>query len=281
VVPTTQPALSRSPPCPVFPLGRILGGTRGQRSIARALGGCASKPASGGSQQIGSGNFAHKGSHRAVLDVIEHSRFSASDFIGREIEEGGQRFFEIRYCDSPLKFRVLSRDHSYESLDYQFVRMSPELPWWGPFKSDDVRKTCDGLATWLEENLSMYVAEWSAPDLWSELQSLVLFEEKGQHQAELESFTDHEKVEIRRAIQQLARQIAEGFTLTSEQAGVVQSRLDYLDAAVDRLNRFDWSGVLLNTFVSIAIALCLNTEQGKQLYEVARAAFSGLIRLLK
>jgi hypothetical protein len=43
----------------------------------------------------------------------------------------------------------------------------------------------------------------------------VLFGEKGQQQQELDSFTEHEKVEIRQAVRQLENQIAEGFTLTS------------------------------------------------------------------
>jgi hypothetical protein len=99
----------------------------------------------------------------ALMAVIEHSRFSKSDFTGREIEEDGRRFFEICYRNSPLKFRVLSDAHRYESLNYQFVRMAPGFPWWGPFVSDDISKTCNGLATWLEENLSMYVNELECP----------------------------------------------------------------------------------------------------------------------
>jgi hypothetical protein len=49
----------------------------------------------------------------ALLAVIEHSQFSASDFTGRETGEDGQRFFEICYRNSPLKFRVLSDAHRY------------------------------------------------------------------------------------------------------------------------------------------------------------------------
>jgi hypothetical protein len=89
-----------------------------------------------------------------LMEVIKHSRFSAPDFTGRETEENGQKFFEICYRDPPLKFRVLEAAHSYESLNCQFVRMAPGFPWWGPFVSDDISKTCDGLAKWLEDNLS-------------------------------------------------------------------------------------------------------------------------------
>jgi hypothetical protein len=216
-----------------------------------------------------------------LWEVIKRSRFSALDFIGREIDENGQGFFEICYGNSPLKFRVLESAHSYESLNDQFVRMAPGFPWWGPFKSDDINKTRDGLATWLEENLAMYVDEQSAPDLWSQLQSLaVLFPGKGQQQEELESFTEREKFEIGRAIRQLERQIAEGFALTSEQTTVVHNRLDYLEKALDRLNRFDWHGLLWGTLLSIMADLALDTKQRNQLYELAVQAFSGLIRML-
>ena len=217
-----------------------------------------------------------------LLEVIEHSRFSASDFIGREAEENGQGFFEICYRDSPLKFRVLSSPDSYESLNYQFVVMAPGFPWWGPFGSNHLSKTCDGLASWLENHLSLYVEEQSAPDLWSQLQSLeVLFAGKWKQQEELESFTEHEKVEIHRSIRQLEQQIAEGFTLTSEQADMVHSRFDYLEAAVNRLNRFDWFGLFLAIFISIMANLTLDTERGKQLYELVRDMFSGMLRLME
>jgi hypothetical protein len=217
-----------------------------------------------------------------LLEVIKRSRFSASDFTSGETEENGQVFFEICYSNSPLKFRVLSRDHSYESLDYQFVRMAPGFPLWGPFKSDNVRETCKGLGNWLEENLSMYVLEQSTPDLWSQLQSLALsFDEEWAQPEELGNFTEHEKVEIRGAIRQLERQIADGFTLTSEQAGVVHSQLEYLAAALDRLNRFDWSGLFWQIWISIAVNLSLDTERGKQLFELIRATFTGMVRMLK
>jgi hypothetical protein len=128
----------------------------------------------------------------------------------------------------------------------------------------------------------MYVVEQSIPDLWSQLQSLApSFDEKWTQPEELGNFTEHEKVEIRGAIQQLKRQITEGFTLTSEQAGVVHRRLEYLEAALDRLNKFDWSGLFLQIWISIAVNLSLDTERGKQLFELVRATFSGMARLLK
>jgi hypothetical protein len=223
----------------------------------------------------------------ALLRVIEEEwspeeRFSPSDFDGEEIEENGQNFFEIRYRNSPLRFRVLSDASSYHSLNYQFVKMAPGFPWWGPFESNSIVTTCEGLATWLIEDLSTYVEEQSAPDLWSQLQAQpVLFGGKGKPQEEMGSFTEDEKAAIRRAIRQLERQISESFALTSEQLGFVHRRLAYLGTAVDRLNRFDWSGTLLNTLLTIATALSLNTEQGKQLYALARAAFSEIIRMLQ
>jgi hypothetical protein len=86
----------------------------------------------------------------------------------------------------------------------------------------------------------MCVDERSAPDLWSQLQGLVvLFGEKGKQQEELDSLTEHEKVEIRQAIRQLERLIAEGYTLASEQVDLVHSHPDYLEEVVDWLRRFD------------------------------------------
>jgi hypothetical protein len=49
-----QPAPPRSTPRPGFPLGLIRADARCQRSIAKSLGGYATKPCNGGSQRIGS-----------------------------------------------------------------------------------------------------------------------------------------------------------------------------------------------------------------------------------
>jgi hypothetical protein len=216
-----------------------------------------------------------------LFGVLQGMGFSASDFKGEETEENGHEYFEICYRNSPLKFRVVARDHSYESLDFQFVRMSPGFPWWGPFKSDNIRDTCKGFATWLEENLSTYIQEKSTPDLWSHLQLLTpSFNKNWAQPEELGDFTEHEKGEIRQAIRQLENQMAEGFRLTSEEMGVVHGRFEYLEAALDRLNRFDWSGLVLQIWISIVVNLSFDTEKGKQLFELFRAAFSGTLRLL-
>jgi hypothetical protein len=160
--------------------------------------------------------------------------------------------------------------------------MAPGFPWAGPYKSDNIRETCKGFATWLEENLSKYVMEQSTPDLWSQLQSLgLLLGGDESTQEEPDNFTEYQKIVIRLAIQQLASEIVDWFTPTSEQARIVHRRLEYLEKALDRLNRFDWHGVFLNTLITISITLSLDTERGRQLYELAHAAFSGLVRMLK
>src|ERR687892_1830418 len=65
--PAPPPAPPRPPPRPGFPLGLIRADARCQRSIARSLGGCATKPCNGGSQLIGSSNSAHNGANKVVL----------------------------------------------------------------------------------------------------------------------------------------------------------------------------------------------------------------------
>jgi hypothetical protein len=75
--------------------------------------------------------------------------------------------------------------------------------------------------------------------------------------------------------------IAEEFNPTQEQLQFINERLDYLAKAVDRLNRFDWTGLAISIVVSIAVNLSVDTEGGRVLFTLFKAAFQATTKLLK
>jgi len=74
--------------------------------------------------------------------------------------------------------------------------------------------------------------------------------------------------------------VVENYHPDTEQLILISERLKYLEAAVDRLNSFDWKGVTISTLLSIAITLSLDTERGRQLYILFKQALSDLLHLL-
>jgi len=50
---------------------------------------------------------------------------------------------------------------------------------------------------------------------------------------------------------------------------------------VDRLNRFDWSGLAISIVVSIAVNMSVDTEDGRVLFTLFKAAFQATTKFLK
>ena len=81
-------------------------------------------------------------------------------------------------------------------------------------------------------------------------------------------FTDTEKKQIKSGLDEYKRLIIVNYIPTPEQLELINERLKYLSDSVERLNRFDWKALAASTVVSIGITLTLNTETGKQLFNL-------------
>ena len=82
------------------------------------------------------------------------------------------------------------------------------------------------------------------------------------------------------SINELKGLIINKFELLEEQQKIVNDRLDYLAEASGRLNKFDWKGTLVNTIMSMSIALSLDTEKGKILLKLFQRIFQNIKGLL-
>jgi len=134
------------------------------------------------------------------------------------------------------------------------------------------------------------LAKWSdevsqqlrAPDLWS-LESIhdqtIGFISGHVDQHSFEPFTAEEKVQIRRALSEADRKIREEFRPSHGEADYIRERLDYLAMAIDRLNRFDWKGVLWETGITIAVELALDSVGVGILFGLIKASFTQILRL--
>jgi hypothetical protein len=96
-----------------------------------------------------------------------------------------------------------------------------------------------------------------------------------------EQFTDDEKTQIRIAVQQFKLSVFKTFDPPVEEKEVVDRQLERLAASVDRLGKFDWQGVALNTLMSIGVTLSLDTEKGRILFGLFQQALSYALHLIK
>ena len=124
--------------------------------------------------------------------------------------------------------------------------------------------------------------ELLVPDLWSqsELRQQLIDIGFQQGSSEFTQFTSEEKIVIRQTLKYAEQQIQEQISLSRKEAEYVNERFIYLSQALDKLNRFDWKGVLVGTIMSIAVNLTVDTQTGKLIYEIIRHAFSHVTHLL-
>lgn len=94
-----------------------------------------------------------------------------------------------------------------------------------------------------------------------------------------EMFTDDEKASIRRTLADVKKEIATAFDLSPEEAAAVGEKLNYVDEALDRLNRFDWRSVATGVITNIATTLAFSHEARSTLFALFKAAFSGMRHL--
>jgi hypothetical protein len=97
--------------------------------------------------------------------------------------------------------------------------------------------------------------------------------------ADFSFFSEDDKLQINLAIVELKLLIPQKFPMSSDQLVLINRKLDYLVESSNRVSKTDWKGIFITTVLGMIIALSLDTEKGRQLWELFLNAFK-LIRLL-
>ena len=214
-----------------------------------------------------------------LLDVLKHEGFDPEQFVAEEQADVG---FKLTFADTSLWFLATNPPETFHWFDCYWTTFSPE------FVTDSVGGRVSDeamyrlLAEWLADHVRQYLASLLVPNLWEQIETqkqLLSFDAVEQ---ETGSYSDDEKAALRSSIKTAKLLITERFSPSEDQAEIINELFVYLDQSLDRLkNKRDWKGVLLNTMISISIALSLNTEQGAALLELFKQAFFHALYLLQ
>jgi hypothetical protein len=136
---------------------------------------------------------------------------------------------------------------------------------------------------WIEEEVKPLVQDENTDDLWSYVVtetplSIIASPVIAQHNTS--SFSADEKAVIQSALAEFRRLLTVEFAPSEAQASEIHSKLTYLVEATNRLNKFDWQGLIIGTILSIVITLSLDTERGRQLWQILLRAFEQARRLI-
>ena len=203
---------------------------------------------------------------------LEPSDFKLTKTIVKEMPS-----IVLTFKKTPFSFVIRNSTESYELFDFQFIQYGPNFKM-TPFLPDrefaGFETVANGFDEWLNEHILKFIEDQNDIDLWSQIENNsneldmnhIDFDNKNK-------FLDDEKKQIRLAINELKLLIYKNFETNESEQKVVDARLEYLIDATERLNKYDWKSLIISTLISISIALSLDTEKGKILFELFRKVF--------
>jgi hypothetical protein len=209
-------------------------------------------------------------------------RFAGSDEkVGAGVGSSGGEVFQISVVGSPLWFQVWTTSSLFE-FGYRYNEMRRDFPARGVSAAFDEAALTQHFLDWLNGPVKVYIESEDAPDQWQSLKAYSRFMSMSgpATKADYEYFTKEEKAEILQSLSSFRCLLIAEYSPIPEQLASIDSRLDYLSKAVERLNRFDWRAVALSTAISIGINLSVDTETGRRVLELLQQAFIHGLRLL-
>lgn len=215
------------------------------------------------------------------LQLIQEKGLDPKLFdIEDEVSDERNNFF-IRLKNSSLEFLVVNVSENNHSFFYSYTRLLRKSPSGSIDRLVDIEEVYGYFVWWLNE-VQDYLDERLIPNLWEQidLQKSFLLETKFTD-SDTSNFSEEEKAQLRLSLSEFRLLIEEEFKPTEEQMRVIDERLSYVSEALDRLNRFDWRGVLLSTTIAISINLSLDTTRGKLLVDLLRRVLCNVGRLLQ
>jgi len=194
-------------------------------------------------------------------------------------------FFAITFKGTPLQFMVLTAPHSFNLFRCVHSLHAPNWPNSQPWPRErytDLNMIERQLGVWFSEVVGPYEEEQTVPDFWSEAQAngapfLPSFADPKAG----EKFSAQEKALLRLAIADVGEEIKKQLKPTEAELKLINERLEYMNQALDRLNRFDWKNILISTMIGIVTTLTLDTARGALLYRIFKTAFTMSLHLLQ
>lgn len=239
--------------------------------------------------------------HKNILfNVIRDSEFPLvgriesynEDYIDSEFEDSDRDgCFVIHILDTPLSFWVWPISDRISTYHYRCSAFWPNFPlvlWKEEYQSPlkvgssktvyySLEDVARALQRWIDDVVRQYFEEEATDDNWERLKQFLPFISNTTFsQEDLQPFSSEEKEEIRTNLQVFHQLVVDNYNPTEEQLEFIIERLEYLTDAVDRLNHYDWKGVVISTVMGIATNLSVDTNVGAALMRLLQQAFQGI-----
>jgi hypothetical protein len=220
-----------------------------------------------------------------IYEIIKTQNIDPNQFNMSEFPEGENTVAKLNTFDNKMSFKFKNPSTSWELFQVSYSYFTPDFKQsgWIPmnnkfFNPDQMTKA---FLEWLNGQIKPYFDEIDGIDKWSNLE----FEKNilAISQIALDNtnnFTLEDSAKITASIDELKKLVTDNFALNEHQLKFLEERLDYLSESTTRLNKFDWSNLLISIITGIAINMAVDIETGRQLSGLINQAFANIKSLL-
>jgi hypothetical protein len=169
--------------------------------------------------------------------------------------------------DGLFKFDVIQHGSDFEFFTCASTLYKPGFP---HVRNDSswfhINRVLGYLDDWMYKNIAPFIEEEETIDLLEEYT-------KGVNLSAIspidynssDEFSIEQREQIRLGFNELKLMISNTYASTAEQVTLVNSRINYLMEATNRLNKTDWKGIFISTVIGIITTLTLDTQRGNDL----------------
>lgn len=215
-----------------------------------------------------------------LFQTLGREGFDPKHFALEQVGDEANRFVDqIVLKGTPLRFYI-RQGPTFQKYDSKFTTFSPEYslsdvtPSSGFFPIEKLETV---FVDWLHKHAQPCITEYTEPDLWQQMQyEAPLVTGEMLSSGDIALFSDEEKRQIKMSINEFRVLVLKQFEPSTAELEIIDGRLNYLTEAVDRLNRTDWRSVAISAMVAISVALTLDTEAGRVLFDLFVKAFSSV-----
>ena len=217
----------------------------------------------------------------ALLGYIEDRKLDVSRFTLRETSHDTGLRTDVALAGTPLFFGIYHSHDSYELASWTCSEFKPRFPRYVSSGLFPIQYVFDAFKRWLDGSVKPFLLEEATPDLWALASATSLAVPAELSTDDTAAFSASEIAALKMALRAFETGVRDAFVLSEEQRTLVAERLLYLELALTRLSKTDWKGVAISTLVTVATALSLNTDQGRQLFDLFRRNIAQVLRLLQ
>jgi hypothetical protein len=224
--------------------------------------------------------------HKNAIFNLIRENFNVNDFEIIENQEfkAGEGYLTgdtIKLKNTPFIFVVRISSENYNWFDYRYTCYSPKYTLTAYYPEQDFcnfDQLMAALKSWLISHVKAYQDDLVEPDLWEQFSkgNTLIDDVTFESQSE---FSDDEKQKVLMSINELKYAIQRELKTTDEQQKLIVARMDYLASGMDRMNKYDWRGLALTTFIDISTILILEPDKRTILFDLFKKAFTYFILL--